>query len=370
MQPTQTLNEASWQRPKRAVEKFELDAINSSLAPDRDVAAAKSLKANEHPKMVFVGQVHHNDNFLMSCEEAAVFLKKHPDHRPVIHPYLTGENLINAGHPTRWIIDFGQRDMLEAMRFKAAFEIVEKRVMPSVLEKAKRERDEVAKEIGPRQNHAKVWWQFWRPRPEVIALLEKLPRYIACSRVTKRPIFEFVSPVIHPNEALIAFTFADDYSFGVLQSGIHWLWFTAKCSTLTERFRYTSDSVFATFPWPQNPNAQQIRAVVETARALRILRRQTMRDNGWSLRELYRTLETPGDNKLRDAHASLDTAVRAAYGMNEDEEILAFLLKLNLQLADKESKGVPITPPGLPATIADPREFISTDCVTCPNAPN
>jgi hypothetical protein len=155
-----------------------------------------------------------------------------------------------------------------------------------------------------------------------------------------------------------------------LQSGIHWLWFTAKCSTLTERFRYTSDSVFATFPWPQNPNAQQIRAVVETARALRILRRQTMRDNGWSLRELYRTLETPGDNKLRDAHASLDTAVRAAYGMNEDEEILAFLLKLNLQLADKESKGVPITPPGLPATIADPREFISTDCVTCPNAPN
>ena len=32
--------------------------------------------------------------------------------------------------------------------------------------------------------------------------------------------------------------------------------------------------------------------------------------NGWSLRDLYRTLETPGDNKLRDAHAALDTAVR------------------------------------------------------------
>ena len=159
-------------------EKFELKTLNSSLAPQTDVGAAKSLTANEHPKTVFVGQVHHNDNFLMSCEEAAVFLKRNPGHRPVVHPYLTGEDLINAGHPTRWIIDFAQRDMLEAMRFKAAFEIAEKRVMPSVLRKAKREKDEVGRDIGPRQNHAKVWWQFWRPRPEVIALLEKLPRYI------------------------------------------------------------------------------------------------------------------------------------------------------------------------------------------------
>ena len=49
----------------------------------------------------------------------------------------------------------------------------------------------------------------------------------------------------------MVFPFADDYSFGILQSGIHWAWFTAKCSTLTERFRYTSDTVFDTFPWPQ-----------------------------------------------------------------------------------------------------------------------
>ena len=59
--------------------------------------------------------------------------------------------------------------------------------------------------------------------------------------------------------------------------------------------------------------------------------------NGWSLRDLYRTLETPGDNKLRAAH----TAVRAAYGLKEKEDILAFLLNLNLALAATESKGDP-----------------------------
>ena len=89
-----------------------------------------------------------------------------------------------------------------------------------------------------------------------------------------------------------------------------------------------------------------------------------MEDNGWSLRELYRTLETPGDNKLRAAHAALDSAVRAAYGMKPEEDILAFLLKLNLVLAEKESKGEPITPPGLPAFVEMPHTFISTDCVT------
>jgi MmeI, target recognition domain len=191
-----------------------------------------------------------------------------------------------------------------------------------------------------------------------------LDRYIACGQVTKRPIFEFISSDIRPNAALIAFPVADDYSFGILQSGIHWLWFKERCSTLKGDFRYTSDSVFDTFPWPQSPTLKNIRAVAEAALALRNLRHEIMHDNGWSLRQLYKSLETPGENRLRDAHAALDSAVRAAYGMKPAEDILAFLLKLNLELADKESDGKTITPPGLPEFVKDPKTFISADCVS------
>ncbi len=218
---------------------------------------------------------------------------------------------------------------------------------------------------------------------------------------------------------MTVFAFADDYSFGILQSGIHWAWFTAKCSTLTERFRYTSDTVFDTFPWPQfemggtgyqpvpsgnlpdgigargktetpgNPAGRsatlrgklprstgrlpvppmpdeaisKIRAVASAAVALRKLRHEIMSANGWSLRELYKSLETPGENRLRDAHAALDAAVRAAYGMKPDEDILAFLLKLNLELADKEAKGEPITPPGLPSIYPDAKKLVTEDCI-------
>ena len=88
-----------------------------------------------------------------------------------------------------------------------------------------------------------------------------------------------------------------------------------------------------------------------------------MTANGWSLRDLYRTLETPGTNRLRDAQAALDSTVRAAYGVNATEGILAFLLRLNLELAAQESKGHSITPPGLPAFVPMGADFVSPDCI-------
>ncbi|MGA9777089.1 MAG: hypothetical protein WBS33_02350 [Verrucomicrobiia bacterium] len=41
--------------------------------------------------------------------------------------------------------------------------------------------------------------------------------------------------------------------------------------------------------------------MADTARALRQLRHEIMRDSGRSLRELYKSLEAPGENRLRAA---------------------------------------------------------------------
>jgi hypothetical protein len=207
------------------------------------------------------------------------------------------------------------------------------------------------------------WWQFRDYQPGTIAAIADVPRYVAVSRVTKRPIFEFVSNAIHPDNALVIFSLADDYSFGVLQSGVHFEWFKARCSTLEGRFRYTSDTVFDTFAWPQKPTRKQIAAIAEAAVALRSLRRETMAKLHYSLRDLYRTLEQPGDNPLRNAHARLDAGVRAAYGMRDDADPLAFLLDLNLACAAKEKAGEKITPPGLPLPSDQHGQFVSDDCI-------
>jgi hypothetical protein len=165
---------------------------------------------------------------------------------------------------------------------------------------------------------------------------------------------------------LKAFLFADDYSFGILQSGIHYAWFLSKGSSLKGDPRYTPDTVFDTFPWPQEPTQTQIKAVANAAVALRALRRETMRKLNYSLRQLYRTLEQPGDNPLRDAHARLDAAVRVAYGMAQDADPLAFLLELNLACAAKEKAGEKITPPGLPLLTTEQKNLVTHDCIEAP----
>jgi hypothetical protein len=86
----------------------------------------------------------------------------------------------------------------------------------------------------------------------------------------------------------------------------------------------------------------------------------------YSLRDLYRTLEQAGDNPLRDAHARLDAAVRAAYDMPVDADPLAFLLELNLTCAAKEKIGNKVTPPGLLLPVEERAKFITDDYIQAP----
>jgi SAM-dependent methyltransferase len=341
----------------------ELDLIPPTLAGGTDVTTAQDLDGNQKPKRVYQGQKPNHEGFFLTPNEAEVWIHKDASYREVLHPYMIGRDLVETGKPSRWVIDFGRRDIYAARAYKLAFDRVHEKVMPAIVAKAEKERTETGNDKGVWARMAEHWWLFERQRPECIAVISNLSRYVAISRVTKRPILEFLSGSIHPDTTVIVFAFDDDYSFGILQSEFHWEWFKARCSTLKGDFRYTSDTVFDTFPWPQAPKKKQIVEVAAAAVALRALRREIMADLGYSLRELYRTLEEPGANPLRDAHARLETAVRAAYGMPASTETLAFLLDLNIALAAKEKKGEPIMPPGLPIPPADQAAYITDDCV-------
>ena len=74
-----------------------------------------------------------------------------------------------------------------------------------------------------------------------MAIVNARARYIVCPRAPSGRHLNSSSREIHPDGSLAVFGFDDDYSFGILQSNIHWQWFVAKCSKLTERFRYTGD---------------------------------------------------------------------------------------------------------------------------------
>lgn len=343
----------------------ELVRIGPTLSSGTDVTSALALRANKESGACCQGQTHGHEGFLVTPEEATNLCRASAMNREVVIPYLIAEELLGnvGGRPSRHVIDLnGCPDLPSAMRFAAPFSALQQKVMPTILENARREHDETGRDTGPRQNHARRWWHHWRGRGELIARLGKIPRYVACAQVTKRPIFEFVSSAIRPNAALIVFPFADDYSFGVLQSAFHWEWFKARCSTLTERFRYTSETVFDSFPWPQQPTVAQVRAVADAARALRVVRYAAMA-GGLSLRDLYRGVELPGVHPLKDAQEKLNAVVSAAYGMPAGADILSFLLRLNLELAEREARGEPVLPPGPPPSFPNSSALVSDDCV-------
>ena len=81
------------------------------------------------------------------------------------------------------------------------------------------------------------------------------------------------------------------------------------------------------------------------------------------LRAVYRTLELPGKNPLKDAHASLDAAVLAAYGFSPKGDLLAQLLELNLAVAARIDHDHQVTAPGLPPSFPDPASLITDDCI-------
>jgi hypothetical protein len=232
--------------------------------------------------------------------------------------------------PSRYAIDFGERDVIEARTFRLAFDRLEKAVLPEVEAKSKAEeavnqdllkKDRKAKLTASHKHTLGKWWLFHRRRPEMISKISQMERYIVCPEVSKRPIFEFVSNAIHPDNKLIVFTFEDDYSFGILQSNQHWEWWLARGATLSDTPAYTPNTVFDTFPWPQHPAPAQVKAVAEAGRALHEYRRGAMtRNPKLTLRELYRSLELPGKNPLKDLHAALDAAVLAAYAFPPPSE--------------------------------------------------
>jgi hypothetical protein len=81
------------------------------------------------------------------------------------------------------------------------------------------------------------------------------------------------------------------------------------------------------------------------------------------LRALYRTLELPGANPLKDAHAALDAAVLEAYGFRGKRDLLAQLLELNLEVARRIDAGQSVVAPGIPPGYPQRDKLISDDCI-------
>ncbi|HNO80062.1 MAG TPA: class I SAM-dependent DNA methyltransferase [Phycisphaerae bacterium] len=208
---------------KPAHKEYELsfrdcEHINSALSHMTDVSGARSL-AKCAELVCCQGITPGHQGFVLSEDEASEIATRDEASTNVLYPYLIGRELVSGnGAPMRFLIDFGDSDVLAAQSHERAFERIKRTVLPDLKAKADNEHNGE----GPRTEHLKHWWLHWRSRREIINRVSQFRRYIVCSRVTKRPIFVFADSMIRPGDAVQAFAFDDDYSFGILQSNTHW----------------------------------------------------------------------------------------------------------------------------------------------------
>jgi hypothetical protein len=334
--------------------------INSALSDEVDLSTMLALQCAKKPKRCFQGKIPGYAGFTITAEEKATLTKDSSD---VIFPYLTGRELLDEFEITRWIIDFGKRDMLQAASYKSAFTHCQQTVLPEVEATLARERELRSDMISAREEHLKRWWQLWNRRDELSETLKSSHRFIGCSRVTRRPIMVFLSTQICPSDLVQVFAFDDDYSFGILQSFLHFELFRKSSRMKIETdTRYSVREVFEKFPWPQTPSAVQVKTVAKAGRDVRSIRAEALPKAKGGLRALYRTLELPGTNPLKDAHEALDAAVLAAYGFSLKADLLTQLLALNHEVADRIEKGDSVVSPGLPPQFTDRSSLVSQDC--------
>ena len=355
---------------RRDTPRFEIKAklvplIGPALSALTNVTGASVLESNRKPKRVFQGITPGHEGFVLSPSEYASLTHADATSREVIFPYVIGRELVSGDcRPQRFVIDFEQRNIVQSKVFKSAFARVQKLVLPD-REKAVEEGKD--KDGNPRPHHKRFldrWWKLSWDRADMIAAFRHLSgRYIGLTRNTTFPVFVFLSTDIRPGDIVQVFAFDDEYSFGILQSFPHLEWFRLKGSNRGTGPRYTPDSVFDTFPWPQSPTKKQITAVAAAAVEVRRVRSEALAVMTGGLRAVYRTLELPGKHPLKDAHAALDAAVLAVYGFSAKKDLLAQLLELNLAVSAKEKAGEPVTAPGVPPIYGDPAKLITDDCI-------
>lgn len=246
-----------------------------------------------------------------------------------------------------------------------AFAHLKKRVYPWI-----KERVESGKDTGDYASWFKRWWRPQKPRDGFLRTLHDKHRVLVCPRVMARSVFAYLSTAFVPDNTLILFALDDDYSFGIMQSGLHWEWVKAQGSKVRTDIQYTT-AVWRTFPWPQDPTEEQVAAVSSAARTLRRTRETLMDSNGWSLRQLYQAAEVEGPHPLKEAQAALDAAAADAYGVPPDQSPTEFLLEMNQLVAEDEEQDRKVRGPGLPdhRDPKDPR-WMSSDCIEPPAVEN
>ncbi|HXJ22695.1 MAG TPA: DNA methyltransferase [Polyangia bacterium] len=287
----------------------DVGAISSRLLPTPERPDPVRIETNVGA--AYSGVKIYGQGFLLSDEEREELIRRDRHNGDRIFPYLGGDEVNSSPSQSheRYVVTFGQMPLVEAEGWPDLLALVSERVRP--------ERDGKSAEVA-----RTPWWQFFRPRTELYAVLSKMQRCLVASQVTKHLCFSFQPTDRIFSQKLIVFPLPAYTSFATLQSRIHGPWVWLLSSTMKNDLNYSPSDCFETFPFPQRDPRAVIPAVEAAGERLYTARAAYMVDTNQGLTQTYNHLkdrqhDDPRILELRALHEAMDRAVLDAYGWTD-----------------------------------------------------
>jgi type I restriction-modification system DNA methylase subunit len=267
--------------------------INPYIVDARDIVLHSISKPICNiPKMQSGSAARDGGFLILSDEEKSDLIKKYPSTKKYLKRFISGDDFIN--NIVRWCVWVKGSDISELRSIKELtnrFSQVQKFRESSTRAGTKKMATLphlFAEERQPEKDFLII--------PKVSSENRK---YIPIAYLTKDFIVSDKTFVVPDCSA---------YHFGILTSLMHMTWTKYTCGRMKSDFSYSNTIVYNNYPWPENPNEKQIKAI-ETA-AQKVLDARAEFPNS-SLADLYDPLTMPP--ALVKAHNELDKAVDLAY---------------------------------------------------------
>lgn len=287
------------------LDDHSVNRISTLLLPEgRAVGNPFRLAANS--SIAFIGSIVLGMGFTMAPADAASLLAKDPRNKNVLFPFLNAEDLCSRpdASPSRWIINFFDWSLDEALKYGDCIDIVRLRVKP--------QRDK-----NKKTNYRNRWWQYAERCPGLYRAISRLDRVIVMPQVSRA-----ILPLIYPTGLVFSHSVAviarDDLAmFGVLSSSIHRNWARRYGSTHLSIVNYSVTDCFETFPFP-NVSGD----ISNIMSRLGDCRENSMRNMNIGLTTYYKRIndsdiDDPGVTAVRKLSMELDRAVCDAYGWTD-----------------------------------------------------
>lgn len=278
---------------KGEANELRVKNINPYLIDSKDIFINKRSTPICNVPPILLGNVPRDEgHFLFTEEEKNEFLKLEPEAKVYFKNFLSAREFLNAeSRFCLWLKDISPKHLQQLKE-------VSKRVQLVKLFREKSTREGTKKFA----NYPTLWTEDRQPETDYILI----PRHSSENR--KFIPIGFCSKDDIVGDSCSFIPNASLFHFGILTSSMHMAWVKVLCGRIKSDFRYSGTIVYNTFPWPENPNDKQVKAI--EAAAKKVLDVRLLFPNS-SLADLYDPLTMPP--ALVKAHNELDKAVDLAY---------------------------------------------------------